>query len=179
MNPPSERIVVIVTPAQKRAIAARARDLGISVSELMRRAVLSFSATSEQMKVASIVDRLNAARTPDTLGEALRRVASSHRGARQNGTRTGALQVVPLASAVPAVPVTAATAITAAATAAPIGVIPVAAAPAAAPAEPTAPLTAAAPALALLPPATASTTPVAPDENIASAGPLPPVPPAA
>jgi NAD(P)H-hydrate repair Nnr-like enzyme with NAD(P)H-hydrate epimerase domain len=60
MNKPSERIVVFVTPAQKRAIAASAEELGISVSELMRRAVLSFGATSEQVKAASLVDRLRA-----------------------------------------------------------------------------------------------------------------------
>jgi hypothetical protein len=75
MNKPSERIVVFVTPAQKRAIAASAEKLGISVSELMRRAVLSFDETSEQVKAASIVDRLRAPREPDALNEALGRVA--------------------------------------------------------------------------------------------------------
>uniref|UniRef100_E1T9W9 Uncharacterized protein n=1 Tax=Burkholderia sp. (strain CCGE1003) TaxID=640512 RepID=E1T9W9_BURSG len=76
MTKPSERIVVFVTPAQKRAIAAAAEQHGISVSELMRRAVLSFDATSEQVKAASIVDRLNAPRAPDALDAALRRVAN-------------------------------------------------------------------------------------------------------
>jgi hypothetical protein len=75
MTKPSERIVVFVTPAQKRAIAATADELRISVSELMRRAVLSFSATSEQVKAASIVDRLNVPRAPDALDAALQRVA--------------------------------------------------------------------------------------------------------
>lgn len=82
MNKPSERIVVFVTPAQKRAIAASAEELGISVSELMRRAVLSFGATSEQVKAASIVDRLRAPREPDALNEALQRVARGTRHAR-------------------------------------------------------------------------------------------------
>jgi hypothetical protein len=81
MNKPSERIVVFVTPAQKRAIAASAEQLGISVSELMRRAVLSFGATSEQVKAASIVDRLHAPREPDALNEALERVALGTRNA--------------------------------------------------------------------------------------------------
>ncbi|EDZ98926.1 conserved hypothetical protein, partial [Burkholderia sp. H160] len=67
MSKPSERIVVFVTTAQKRAITATAEELGISVSELMRRAVLSFGATSEQVKAASIVDRLRAPRAPDAL----------------------------------------------------------------------------------------------------------------
>ena len=82
MNKPSERIVVFVTPAQKRAIAASAEKLGISVSELMRRAVLSFGATSEQVKAASIVDRLRAPREPDALNAALERVARGTRNAR-------------------------------------------------------------------------------------------------
>ena len=83
MNKPSERIVVFVTPAQKRAISSTAENLGISVSELMRRAVLSFGATSEQVKAASIVDRLRAPREPDALNEALQRVARANRHLRQ------------------------------------------------------------------------------------------------
>jgi hypothetical protein len=75
MNKPSERIVVFVSTAQKRAITSTAENLGISVSELMRRAVLSFGATSEQVKAASIVDRLRAPRAPDALDAALQRVA--------------------------------------------------------------------------------------------------------
>ncbi|RDK02338.1 hypothetical protein [Paraburkholderia lacunae] len=82
MNKPSERIVVFVTTAQKRAITAAADNLGISVSELMRRAVLSFGATSEQVKAASIVDRLRAPREPDALDAALQRVARGTRHAR-------------------------------------------------------------------------------------------------
>jgi hypothetical protein len=75
MNKPSERIVVFVTPAQKRAISAAAQRLGLSVSELMRQAVLSFGATSEQVKAASLVDRLRAPREPDALNAALGRLA--------------------------------------------------------------------------------------------------------
>lgn|GEM_PF-698733 len=82
MTKPSERIVVFVTTAQKRAITKTAEDLGISVSELMRRAVLSFGATSEQVKAASIVDRLRAPRAPDALNAALQRVARGTRHAR-------------------------------------------------------------------------------------------------
>ncbi|MFC6943284.1 hypothetical protein E2553_02190 [Paraburkholderia dipogonis] len=82
MNKPSERIVVFVTTAQKRAITTTAENMGISVSELMRRAVLSFGATSEQVKAASIVDRLRAPRAPDALDAALQRVARGTRHAR-------------------------------------------------------------------------------------------------
>jgi hypothetical protein len=72
---PSERIVVFVTPAQKLAITSTADGLGISVSELMRRAIMNFNATSEQVKAAGLVDRLRAPRTPDPLHVALRQVA--------------------------------------------------------------------------------------------------------
>jgi hypothetical protein len=82
MNKPSERIVVFVTPAQKRAIAASAEQLGISVSELMRRAVLAYGGTADQVKAASIVDRLHAPRAPDALAEALRKVTAHTRTAQ-------------------------------------------------------------------------------------------------
>jgi hypothetical protein len=90
MNKPSERIVVFVTPAQKRAISATADELGISVSELMRRAVIAFSATSDQVKAASIVDRLNAPREPDALAQVLRKAAKPLRVGRGAGFRPSA-----------------------------------------------------------------------------------------
>lgn len=89
MNKPSERIVVFVTPAQKRAISATADELGISVSELMRRAVIAFSATSDQVKAASIVDRLNTRREPDALAQVLRKAARPLRAGR-SGVRPAA-----------------------------------------------------------------------------------------
>lgn len=82
MNKPSERIVVFVTPAQKRAISSTADELGISLSELMRRAVIAFSATSDQVKAASIVDRLNAPRQPDALAQVLAKAAKPLRAGR-------------------------------------------------------------------------------------------------
>ncbi|MEM5317257.1 hypothetical protein [Paraburkholderia sp. JHI869] len=87
MNKPSERIVVFVTPAQKRAISATADELGISISELMRRAVIAFSATSDQVKAASIVDRLNAPRQPDALAQVLQKAAKPLRAGRSGAIR--------------------------------------------------------------------------------------------
>src|SRR5579875_2125401 len=88
---PTERIVVFVTPAQKLAISKTADTLGISVSELMRRAVLNFNATSEQIKVAGIVDRLRAPKAPDPLDVALRSVAAkaAAREAREAAASAG------------------------------------------------------------------------------------------
>ncbi|WP_293041519.1 hypothetical protein [Paraburkholderia sp.] len=87
MNKPSERIVVFVTPAQKRAISAAADTLGISISELMRRAVLAFGATSDQVKAASIVDWLNAPREPDTLAQVLHKATKPLRPRRGSALR--------------------------------------------------------------------------------------------
>lgn len=92
MNKPSERIVVFVTPAQKRAISATADELGISISELMRRAVIAFSATSDQVKAANIVDRLNATREPDALAQVLRKAAKPLRTGRSAGLRPVAVE---------------------------------------------------------------------------------------
>jgi hypothetical protein len=88
---PSERIVVFVTPAQKLAISQTADNLGISVSELMRRAVLNFNATSEQIKAAGIVDRLRAPKAPDPLDAALKSVAAkaAAREAREASKQAG------------------------------------------------------------------------------------------
>jgi hypothetical protein len=84
MNKSSERIVIFVTPAQKLAISTSAQRLGISVSELIRRAVLEFDATGDQVKAASIVDRLHAPQAPNALNETLRRVAKAAPAARQD-----------------------------------------------------------------------------------------------
>lgn len=70
MNAPSERLVVFVTPAQKRVLAARAARMGISLSELVRRAVLAFDDTGQEVRAAGLIDRLaaaSAARGDDTL----------------------------------------------------------------------------------------------------------------
>ncbi|HEX7684942.1 MAG TPA: hypothetical protein VF446_15645 [Trinickia sp.] len=76
MNSSSERLVVFVTPAQKRVLAARAARLGISLSELVRRAVLAFDDTGEEVRAAGLVDRLGAARSRAVDGDPVRRLAS-------------------------------------------------------------------------------------------------------
>ena len=107
MNSSSERLVVFVTPAQKRVLTARAARLGISLSELVRRAVLAFDDTGEEVRAAGLVDRLGASQSRIADSEALRRLAagqgnSSHASspARTRGC-PGADNVTPLASEPP------------------------------------------------------------------------------
>ena len=80
MNAPSsERLVVFVTPAQKRVLAARAQRMGISLSELVRRAVLAFDETGEEVRAAGLVDRLGPASIARR-DDLLRRLARSEPG---------------------------------------------------------------------------------------------------
>lgn len=76
----TERIVVFVTPAQKRVLAARAASVGISLSELVRRAVLAFDDTGEEVRAAGLVDRLSAAPSRAADSDALRRLAAGQTG---------------------------------------------------------------------------------------------------
>lgn len=75
MNSSRERIVVFVSPAQKRALATKAQSMGISVSELVRRAVLAFDETAGDVRAAHIVDSWRTPHAPDALDETLRRIA--------------------------------------------------------------------------------------------------------
>jgi hypothetical protein len=108
MKNSSERLVVFVTPAQKRAIATRAQEVGISVSELLRRAVLAFDVTADQVRAARIVDNWRNRDAPDALNETLRRIAGGAAPARPALSEPTALRVcepstrqpVPVAAAV-------------------------------------------------------------------------------
>ncbi len=82
----SERLVVFVTPAQKRVLAARAQRMGISLSELVRRAVLAFDDTGPEVRAAGLIDRLGAA-SEASLRDPLRQLA-------QAGPREGRRGVV-------------------------------------------------------------------------------------
>ena len=81
MSQSSERLVVFVTPAQKRVLAARALRMGISLSELVRRAVLAFDDTGEEVRAAGLVDRLGAAARHHAVdNDLLRRLAAGQPG---------------------------------------------------------------------------------------------------
>lgn len=80
----SERLVVFVTPAQKRVLAARAARMGISVSELVRRAVLAFDDTGQEVRAAGLIDRLGAA-SEASASDPLRRLAQAGQQGHEHG----------------------------------------------------------------------------------------------
>jgi hypothetical protein len=77
MNKTNERLIVFVTPAEKRAISAAAHGLGIGVSELLLRALLTFDATAEPVRAARITDSWTTRQAPDALDHALRQIAAT------------------------------------------------------------------------------------------------------
>lgn len=95
MKNSSERLVVFVTPAQKRVITATAQRLGVSVSELLRRALLAFDTTGEPVRAANIVDRLGEAARLDALNDTLKRVAHRPHATAAASPATHASQPLP------------------------------------------------------------------------------------
>jgi hypothetical protein len=57
----AERIVVQTTPREKRAIVAKARRLGLPISELMRRGAVDYRPRSDDDRLAALADAARSA----------------------------------------------------------------------------------------------------------------------
>jgi hypothetical protein len=55
------RIVVQATPQEKRAIAAKAKKLGLPISELMRRGATAYRSTQSDDELGALADAARAA----------------------------------------------------------------------------------------------------------------------
>lgn len=55
----TERITILVTPAQKQAISAKAKKLNVSTGEVIRRAVESYRHNNEEIVLNALADELN------------------------------------------------------------------------------------------------------------------------
>jgi hypothetical protein len=56
-----ERIVVQATPKEKKAIVAKARRLGLPISELMRRGAVAYETDEENEALGALADAAKAA----------------------------------------------------------------------------------------------------------------------
>ena len=56
-----ERIVVQATPKEKRAITAKARRLGLPISELMRRGATAYASAEADAELGALADAAKAA----------------------------------------------------------------------------------------------------------------------
>jgi len=77
----TERIVVQVTPTQKKAISSAAKRLGLNVSELMRQAAQGFQPKSDNGDIDALIERVNAStkEANDALDDALAFVKESNK----------------------------------------------------------------------------------------------------
>lgn len=76
-----ERIVVQATAAEKKAISAKARRLGLPVSELMRRGASAYRAGETDEELGALADAARAAaeRAAASIDDALDFIAASDR----------------------------------------------------------------------------------------------------
>jgi hypothetical protein len=75
-----ERIVVQATPQDKRAIAAKAKKLELSVSELMRRGAFAYEPSETDSELSTLADAAKRAadRAGASIDEALDFIAASN-----------------------------------------------------------------------------------------------------
>jgi hypothetical protein len=76
-----ERIVVQVTPQEKKAIMAKAKKLGLPISELMRRGATAYKPAKADEDLGALADAAKAAadRAGALIDEALEFIAASNK----------------------------------------------------------------------------------------------------
>ena len=76
-----ERIVVQATPQEKKAISAKAKKLGLPVSELMRRGATAYQSADSDDELGAVADAAMAAanRAADAIDDMLAFVEASNK----------------------------------------------------------------------------------------------------
>jgi hypothetical protein len=76
-----ERIVVQATPQEKKAISAKAKKLGLPVSELMRRGATAYKSAESDEELGAVADAARAAadRASDAIDDVVAFVEASNR----------------------------------------------------------------------------------------------------
>ena len=76
-----ERIVVQATAQEKKAIAAKAKKLGLSISELMRRGATAYRSTEADKELGGLADAARAAaeRASASIDSALKSIEASNK----------------------------------------------------------------------------------------------------
>ncbi len=76
-----ERIVVQATPQEKKAIMAKAKKLGLPISELMRRGATAYKSAQADEELGALADAAKAAadRAGASIDEALEFIAASNK----------------------------------------------------------------------------------------------------
>ncbi|RPI42324.1 MAG: hypothetical protein EHM59_18110 [Betaproteobacteria bacterium] len=81
MSAAIERIVVQATPQEKRAIAAKAKRLGLPISELMRRGASAYESERADEELSALADAAKAAseRAAASIDEAIAYIEGSNK----------------------------------------------------------------------------------------------------
>jgi len=76
-----ERIVVQATPQEKKAIMAKAKKLGLPISELMRRGATAYKTAKDDEELGTLADAAKAAadRASASIDDALDFIAASNK----------------------------------------------------------------------------------------------------
>ena len=77
----TERVPVLMTPAEKRRVVAKARKAGMTTGEYMRRAAEGFRPEDDDKALEAMIDQMNqaTASAEKTIDAALAYVAASNR----------------------------------------------------------------------------------------------------
>lgn len=92
----TERIVVQVTPQEKKAITAKARRLGLPVAELMRRGAAAYEDEAAGEELAQLADQARAAaeRSAAAIDDALAFIEASNERIARMEAETAAMKGV-------------------------------------------------------------------------------------
>ncbi len=79
--PATERVPVLMTPAEKRRVVAKARKAGLTTGEYMRRAAEGFRPEDDDKALEAMIDQMNqaTASAERAIDAALAYVAASNR----------------------------------------------------------------------------------------------------
>jgi hypothetical protein len=87
-----ERIVVQATPQEKKAIAAKAKKLGLPISELMRRGATAYESAKADEELTALADaaKIAADRASDSIDDMLAFVKESNKRIAKMEVKTAA-----------------------------------------------------------------------------------------
>lgn len=91
----AERIVVQATPQEKKAIVAKAKKLGLPISELMRRGAVAYESAAADEELGQLADSAKAAadRATESIDDALAFVEASNRRIAAMERKAGAAKL--------------------------------------------------------------------------------------
>jgi hypothetical protein len=91
----AERIVVQATPQEKKAIVAKAKKLGLPISELMRRGAVAYESSDADEELGLLADSAKSAaeRATATIDDALAFIDASNRRIAAMERKAGAAKL--------------------------------------------------------------------------------------